>query len=112
MEIDEEDLQHLAKQVGTRIQQLRKIAGFTQEQLEQKTNVYDVGLLERGETNPTLLTLLRLASALDVDLMEFFRFSEERAQIEQVRTEIIDLLSGKSVDDHQRALGILKLVFS
>jgi ribosome-binding protein aMBF1 (putative translation factor) len=59
MEIGEEDLQRLAKQVGTRIQQIRKVAGLTQEQLEQKTNVYDVGLLERGEINPTLRNLTR-----------------------------------------------------
>lgn len=53
--------------LGAAIQQLRKIAGLSQEALADASDVHPthVGGLERGVRNPSYATLLKLAAALD-----------------------------------------------
>ncbi len=55
---------------GTRIRQLRKERGLTQEQLANLSELSRVSVyqIERGQTNPSLLTLLALAEALGCDM--------------------------------------------
>lgn len=57
------------REIGRRVRAARKEAGLTQESLGHKA-ILDrtfVGHVERGETNPTALTLIRLATALEID---------------------------------------------
>lgn len=58
----------ILKQFGERIKNLRKQLGFTQEELADKANIERsyMGTLERGERNPTLLKVYRIAKALKV----------------------------------------------
>jgi len=52
----------------------RKISGMTQKQLSEKTGIAqgDISKIEIGEANPTLNTLKRLASGMDMKLkLEF-----------------------------------------
>lgn len=58
--------------LGAAIVRLRKRAGLTQEELAERADLHitHVGGIERGVRNPTYSTLLRLASALGVDLGE------------------------------------------
>ena len=52
----------------------RKISGFTQKQLAEKTGIAqgDISKIENGEANPSLKTLKRLASGIDMKLhLEF-----------------------------------------
>jgi len=52
----------------------RKISGFTQKQLAEKTGIAqgDISKIENGEANPSLKTLKRLASGMDMKLhLEF-----------------------------------------
>jgi transcriptional regulator with XRE-family HTH domain len=55
-------------QFGATVRRLRLAAGLTQEQLGArcKMDLSAVSRLERGERNPRLDTLVRLAEALDV----------------------------------------------
>jgi transcriptional regulator with XRE-family HTH domain len=55
-------------QFGATVRRLRKAAGLTQEQLGErcKMDLSAVSRLERGQRNPRLDTLVRLARALDV----------------------------------------------
>jgi len=48
----------------------RKRAGFTQKQLSEKTGIAqgDISKIERGEANPSLRTLKRLATGMDMKL--------------------------------------------
>ncbi len=65
------------KQVAKRIKALRVKAGFTQEQLAEKTGIgYKYIQAMEGKTpkSITVRSLEKLAKALDVDLIEFFRF--------------------------------------
>ena len=55
-------------QFGATVRRLRLAAGLTQEQLGERCrmDLSAVSRLERGERNPRLDTLVRLARALDV----------------------------------------------
>lgn len=59
----------LARQFGLRLRRVRLESGLTQEDLAQRAGVDRTfpGRVERGETSPTLVTLVRLADALEVD---------------------------------------------
>lgn len=103
--VDDQDLKEAAKQVGGRIQEIRKAAGLTQVELEEKTGVYDVGAIERGETNPTLLTLLRLATALKVSPGEFF--SEEE---EPIRAELWGLIADQDKEVQKKAVELVRVL--
>jgi transcriptional regulator with XRE-family HTH domain len=48
----------------------RKITGLTQKQLSEKTGITqgDISKIERGEANPSLRTLKRLASGMNTKL--------------------------------------------
>lgn len=53
---------------GGRVRELRKAKGLSQEELGERADLHRnfVGMLERGERNPTLVTLFRLADGLGV----------------------------------------------
>lgn len=60
--------------VGRNVRQLRRLRGFSQEQLAElvgNTNKH-IGLVERGKTNVGLDLLARIAAALSVDVTDLF----------------------------------------
>lgn len=61
---------NIRKELGQRIRALRKKNGFTQEDMADRCNLHwtYIGGLERGERNPTLTTLKRIADGLKVEL--------------------------------------------
>jgi DNA-binding XRE family transcriptional regulator len=60
--------------LGQKIKQLRSKLLLTQEELAFKVGVDRsyMGFVERGEKNPTLFTMLKIARALKVPLKELF----------------------------------------
>jgi transcriptional regulator with XRE-family HTH domain len=64
--------------LGRAVEELRLEAGLTQEQLADRfeSDFPSVGGIERGTSNPTFSSLLRVARALEVDLSELFKRSE------------------------------------
>lgn len=67
--------------LGQAVEELRREAKLTQEDLADRMNTESstVGKLERGVANPTLVSLLRVAQGLDVELSEVF------ARFERIR---------------------------
>jgi transcriptional regulator with XRE-family HTH domain len=65
---------------GLKIRQCRKQIGLSQEELANKTEIHRtyIGGIERGERNPTLLMILRLAQALQVRPQQLLEEPEER----------------------------------
>jgi transcriptional regulator with XRE-family HTH domain len=63
--------------VGKQIQKLRESKGISQQDLAAKCNFEksNMSRLEAGRVNPTLLTLGKVANALEVTLAELFTFS-------------------------------------
>ena len=55
--------------VGTNVRRFRQAKGLTQEQLafDAELDLTYVGGIERGRRNPSVLVLVRLASALSTD---------------------------------------------
>ena len=59
---------------GKRLRELRTGKGFSQEKLAEVASLHwtYIGGIERGERNPTLINLEKLARALDKSLPELF----------------------------------------
>ena len=64
------------KDFGKRVAELRKKAGYSQEQFAFKCGVDRtyVGVIERGEKSPTLNTIDKIANALRISKSELFNF--------------------------------------
>ena len=60
---------------GKRMRELRQRAGISQEALADRCGLHRtyVGGIERGERNPSLMNIARIAKALNVSLEDLFR---------------------------------------
>ncbi len=65
----------ILKRLGLRIRDLRLEKSISQEELAAIANVHRtyIGMVERGEKNITILTLVRLSLALEVNLIEILK---------------------------------------
>ena len=61
--------------VGSKVRQLRKLAGLTQEETASRCGIFRTYLsrVESGTANPTISVLSELAMCFDVDVRELFR---------------------------------------
>lgn len=68
--------------VGEKIRALRQHRDLSQEKLAFKAgmNTSYIGQVERGEKSATIVSLEKIATALDVDLENLFRFDKEIAE--------------------------------
>ncbi len=66
----------ILEKFGQRMQKIRKEAGFSQEELAAKLAMHRtyVGMVERGERNPTIRTLYKIAKALKVSSSDLLPF--------------------------------------
>ena len=71
------------KQVGKNIQQIRQSKGLSQVDLvgciEGNIDTTNISRIEQGRTSPTLLTLYRIAQALEVPLIDLVRDSTAKS---------------------------------
>jgi transcriptional regulator with XRE-family HTH domain len=60
---------------GKRMRELRQRVGFSQEELADRCGLHRtyVGGIERGERNPSLLNIGRIARALGVPMEDLFK---------------------------------------
>lgn len=67
------------KALGKRIRQFRLMKGWTQEDLGSRLDMeyQNVSRLERGLTSPSYITLILLASILEIEIQELFVDSKE-----------------------------------
>ena len=65
------------KRVGINLQRLRRDKGLSQEELAHRADVDQTYLsgVEGGKRNPSIDVLGRIATALGIDIEEFFRRS-------------------------------------
>jgi transcriptional regulator with XRE-family HTH domain len=61
--------------VAKNLRDIRSAKGVSQEDLAHRTNLNRnyIGMLESGKNSPTVKTLGRIADALGIDAVEFFR---------------------------------------
>lgn len=61
---------------GARIKQLRQNLNLTQEQYAQKCGLHKnyIGMIERGERNPSLINIDVLAKGLEISISDLMKF--------------------------------------
>jgi transcriptional regulator with XRE-family HTH domain len=61
---------------GARIKQLRQNLNLTQEQFAQKCGLHKnyIGMIERGERNPSLINIEILAKGLEISISDLMKF--------------------------------------
>lgn len=66
-------------EIGNKIRFIRNYKGISLEELSEKCGIDPAPLskLERGETNPTIMTLYRIAQGLNVELAEIIEIHSE-----------------------------------
>ena len=66
--------QDILKAFGKRVQALREAKGISQETLAHRVGVHRtyMGFIERGQRNPTLRNIEKIAKTLGVSLAELF----------------------------------------
>jgi transcriptional regulator with XRE-family HTH domain len=72
----------LRTKFGDRVRQLRHRLGISQEEFADRCGLHRtyVGGIERGERNPSLVNIGRIADALGVPMVELFSFSRPKAK--------------------------------
>jgi len=102
-------------QVGRRIRQIRKAQKISQQELGERAslNYKYIGGVERGERNPSVESLVKIARGLKVDVGKFFKFDNDRqlSEKERIYNQIIGLLGNKSTKELKLAKRMLTSLF-
>jgi len=95
---------NINKKLGNKIRALRKLKGYTQEKLGERSGVsYKfIGEIERGIVNPSLNSLVQIAKALDIHVSDLF----------PSKKEIFPQYSDKDIQLIKKALRLLNGGFS
>jgi transcriptional regulator with XRE-family HTH domain len=91
---------------GRRVRELRKIQGLSQELLAEKANLHYtyLGGIERGERNPSLKNIIKIAGALGVNVVMLFSGftsdsdKERKDESAKLVGEINSVLTSKDLD--------------
>jgi transcriptional regulator with XRE-family HTH domain len=96
--------------LGRRIKALRLRQDLTQEALGERAglNYKYLGAIERGERNPSLKQLLKIAQALKVEPHELLIVEQEEPSLPKLRKMIQDLLQEAGRGELQLAYKLLK----
>lgn len=67
-------MDNITKLVGTRIRGFRKEKRLSQEELAEKCSLHPtyIGQLERGEKNPTIESVMKIANGLEIPIDQLF----------------------------------------
>ena len=98
--------------IGKRIQELRKTQRLSQEQVAEKADISPnyLSRIECGKENPTLDMLIKLADALEVEMIwEMFDFGHE-VNIKELREAMNKLLKDTDEEKLRLAVKILRAV--
>lgn len=104
--------ENIAGLLGRRIRALRKAKGLTQEDLGGKCgiNYKYVGAIERGEENPSLSVLQKIAKGLGVEIMELFRFHPEEKDPAKLKKELMTIIDRMAKEDKEKLQMIFRIV--
>lgn len=88
------------KDVGSRLQKLRKARGLSMRELAAKADVAAsfVSRIEAGKASPTIMTLQKLLEALGIEVVEFFQQRATPDPAQQVVFKRANMQSLSEVD--------------
>lgn len=75
------DKKQILIEFGKNLRAERSRAGFSQDELAEKMGICagkHIGTIERGETNPSLTTIISIMKALDVSFDKLFEIKKNR----------------------------------
>ncbi|KJD43632.1 helix-turn-helix transcriptional regulator [Paenibacillus sp. FSL R10-2782] len=103
--------------VGTRIRDIRKSKGLSQEALAEKAgfNSSYIGFIERAERNISLKNLEKIAKALNVGVYQLLTYVKENDELAEGNSSvksILTLLRTRESKDTELALKILTDIFA
>ena len=102
-------------QVGIRIRELRKAQKISQQELGDRANLnYKyIGSVERGERNPSIESLLKIADGLKADVGDFFNMERQRqlSERDKLLHSTIGLLGNKNIKQLKLAKRMLVSLF-
>jgi len=95
---------------GRRLRALRTVREFTQQQLGDAAELSFkyLGAIERGEENPSLKVICRLAEALGVEPRDMLIFEQEETAPAALKKQLNHLLKGADVAHLQQAVKLLR----
>lgn len=102
----------ISTHIRTRIRELRKKKGYTQEKLAFEASLATsyVSEIERGKKIPTILTLDKIVTALNVSYAELYAFSyyHSGAQEELMAHKIAYEMRDCSPQEQEAIFGLIK----
>ena len=103
----------MKRKLGSKIKEIRKLRNLTQEQLSELILIEPASLcaIENGRAFPSLVTLERLAKALEVEPVRFFEFHEEKT-IDEKRSSIVENINKLSDNQIENLYDYLKIFIS
>ena len=102
----------VAELLGLRIKALRKSKKLTQQQLGERCgiNYKHLGAIERGEENPSLSILGKIAQGLGVEIFELCRFHHEETDAAKLKRMTISMISGIPGENLEKLRLIHKII--
>ncbi|EHS58884.1 helix-turn-helix transcriptional regulator [Paenibacillus kribbensis] len=109
-------MSELLELVGTRIRDIRKSQGLSQEALAEKAgfNSSYIGFIERAERNISLKNLEKIAKALNVSVNQLLTYVKENDELTEEDLSIkniLSLLRTREAKDTEMALKVLTDIF-
>ncbi len=99
---------------GERLRQLRRERGFTQEEVALRADITTsyYGQLERGTANPSVVMLEKICAVMGISICDIF--TEDNTNllgIDPLSMQIIHQLNGKSDEEKELILSLIKTAF-
>lgn len=81
----------ILEKISKQIRDIRKLKKKSQEALAEKADLHPtlIGKIERGEINPTIVTLEKIAKAFDISLSQLLTFPNDK-QITDADIQTLD----------------------
>ncbi|NPV93468.1 MAG: helix-turn-helix transcriptional regulator [Firmicutes bacterium] len=98
----------ILRKLGTRIREERKRAHLTQEQLAEKVGCNEsyIGQVERGEKNPSLEVVVRIANALNVTVDYLLASNVKASKADGLIDELTALVRGRDAEEIRYLINI------
>ena len=106
-------MDHIAKKIGERIAQQRRLAGLSQARLAEKVGVAPetISRLETGAAVPSVESLVSVAGELQIELHELFRFRPEDGPKERAIEKLLWVVSRRPAADVELVTALAATVF-
>lgn len=104
----------IADIIGERLRNYRLQAGLSQDQLAERAGMHPtyIGQVERGEKNATLVSVEKIANALNLPLQKLFENISAEGKASEVPAECYRLIQSQSVKKQEQLFELLKIVIT